>query len=133
VRGVDHDRLVALDTRVDPDVSDVGRALSEEDEVAGLKRRVRRYGRPHVVLVLGGAGLEERGLLVRERDPGDRRTVYATLSSAGHEAFAAAQPAFLDAVERHFTSHIDQDTLAHLTELRARITAAAVGADQKTR
>jgi len=51
----------------------------------------------------------------------------------GHQVFAAAQPAFLDAVERHFTSHIDQDTLAHLTELRARITAAAVGADQKTR
>ena len=77
--------------------------------------------------------LEERGLLVRERDPGDRRTVYATLSPAGHQLFAAAQPAFLDAVERHFTSHIDYDTLAYLAELPARITAAAVGADQKTR
>ncbi len=77
--------------------------------------------------------LEERGLLVRERDPGDRRTVYATLSPAGHQLFAAAQPAFLDAVERHFTSHIDYDTLAHLAELPARITAAAVGAERKTR
>ena len=77
--------------------------------------------------------LEERGLLVRERDPGDRRTVYATLSSAGHQLFAAAQPAFLDAVERHFTGHVDRTTLRQLLDLPALVAQPATGSDRGTR
>ena len=65
--------------------------------------------------------LEKRGLLVRERDPQDRRTVYATLTCEGAKVFAAAQPAFADAVQRHFASHIDEDTLHQLRGLRESV------------
>jgi DNA-binding MarR family transcriptional regulator len=65
--------------------------------------------------------LEKRGLLVRERDPQDRRTVYATLTCEGAKVFAAAQPAFADAVQRHFASHIDEDTLHQLRDLRESV------------
>ena len=46
--------------------------------------------------------LEQRGLFVRERDPGDRRTVYGAVSPAGSEVLAPARPAFVEAVELHF-------------------------------
>ena len=46
--------------------------------------------------------LEQRGLVLRGRDPDDRRTVYGALSPDGHEVFAAARPVFVCAVQRHF-------------------------------
>ncbi|MBO0818079.1 MAG: MarR family transcriptional regulator [Actinobacteria bacterium] len=61
--------------------------------------------------------LQERGLLARERDPRDRRTVYATLTCEGANVFAAAQPAFGDAVQRYFAGHLDEDTLHRLRGL----------------
>jgi DNA-binding MarR family transcriptional regulator len=61
--------------------------------------------------------LQERGLLARERDPHDRRTVYATLTCQGAKVFAAAQPAFNDAVQRHFAGRLGEDTLHRLRDL----------------
>ena len=61
--------------------------------------------------------LEARGLLRRERDPADRRTVYATLTPHGNDTFTAAQPAFADAVHRHFASQISRAELRQLQEL----------------
>ena len=71
--------------------------------------------------------LEQRGLLVRERDPGDRRTVYGALSPAGHEVFAAARPVFVEAVERHFAGHVERATLRRLLDLPALVVAPATG------
>lgn len=65
--------------------------------------------------------LEERGLLTRERDPADRRTVHATLSTQGQAVFAVAQPAFLDAVQRNFASHITEAETHQLAHLAARL------------
>src|SRR5262245_52324122 len=48
--------------------------------------------------------LEQRGLLRRERDAGDRRTVYAVLTADGEEVFDRAKLTYLDSVERHFAS-----------------------------
>src|SRR5215470_20053250 len=65
--------------------------------------------------------LEERGLITRQRDPSDRRTVHATLTAEGAMLFAAAQPAFADAVQRHFADHITQAEIRHLAGLPGRV------------
>lgn len=65
--------------------------------------------------------LEERGLITRQRDPSDRRTVHATLTAEGAKLFAAAQPAFVDAVQRHFADHITQAEIRHLAGLPGRV------------
>jgi DNA-binding MarR family transcriptional regulator len=65
--------------------------------------------------------LEERGLITRQRDPSDRRAVHATLTAEGAKLFAAAQPAFADAVQRHFADHITQAEIRHLAGLPGRV------------
>lgn len=65
--------------------------------------------------------LEERGLIARERDSADRRTVYATPTAAGEKAFAAAQPAFVGAVQRHFADQLSDAEIRQLYELSERV------------
>jgi len=65
--------------------------------------------------------LEDRGLITREKDPADRRTIHATLTVEGERLFAAAQPAFADAVQRHFAGHISQAEIRCLAGLPGRV------------
>ena len=65
--------------------------------------------------------LQDRGLITRERDPSDRRTVYATLTTEGEKAFAAAKPTFADAVQRHFARQITEAEIRQLLHLSERI------------
>ena len=64
--------------------------------------------------------LEDRGLLARERDPEDRRTVYARLTTRGQRTFLAAQPAYVSSIDRHFTRALDRDEIRTLSQLAAR-------------
>ena len=65
--------------------------------------------------------LEDRGLITREKDPADRRTIHATLTTEGERLFAAAQPAFVGAVQRHFADHISQAEIRCLAGLPGRV------------
>ncbi|MBO0807543.1 MAG: MarR family transcriptional regulator [Actinobacteria bacterium] len=71
--------------------------------------------------------LEQRCLLARERDPRDRRTVYATLTRDGAKVFTAAQPAFVAAVQRYFACHLDEDALHQLRDLPGSVLLPAPG------
>jgi len=65
--------------------------------------------------------LEERGLLARQRDPADRRTVYASVTEEGVKVFAASAPAFADAVGRHFADPLNATDLAQLRRLPEKV------------
>lgn len=65
--------------------------------------------------------LEERGLLRRERDIADRRTVYAVLTTEGERVFDVARTAYLGSVERHFANHLDKPVLRQLRDLPQRV------------
>jgi DNA-binding MarR family transcriptional regulator len=67
--------------------------------------------------------LEDRGLLARQSDPADRRTVYASLTPLGRETFAIAGPAYLSSVEQHFSSALDAADLRHLRRAAAAVLA----------
>lgn len=67
-----------------------------------------------VVDELGAAGYVRR-----ERDPADGRAWFAVLTDEGRAARRATAPIYLDAIERHFTSH--------LTSKEKQAIAAALG------
>jgi DNA-binding MarR family transcriptional regulator len=46
------------------------------------------------------------GLVVREANPDDRRSAYATITDAGRRRLRAAAPVYLDGIARHFTSRM---------------------------
>lgn len=65
--------------------------------------------------------LEQRGLLARQRDPTDRRTVYAGLTDLGIKTFAAAQPAYLRSVDQHFAGLLDRAELLRLSRASSAV------------
>lgn len=65
--------------------------------------------------------LEQHGLLVRQRDPGDRRIVYASVTEKGAKVFAYSQPAFAGAVGRHFADSLNATDLAQLRRLSEKV------------
>src|SRR5262249_20942504 len=70
--------------------------------------------------------LEQRGLLDRDRDRDDRRTVYASLTSEGQKVFEAAQPSLVASVDQHFTRHPDPAHIRALHPLHAPVHAAVL-------
>jgi DNA-binding MarR family transcriptional regulator len=69
------------------------------------------------------------GLVVRERNPDDRRSVFAVLTPAGRDRLRAAAPSYLAGIERHFTDHLSDDEARTITGALRRVLAAADGRD----
>lgn len=64
------------------------------------------------------------GLVVRERNPDDKRSIFAVLTPAGRDRLRAAAPDYLAGVERHFTAHLSDAEAATITQALERVLAA---------
>ena len=67
------------------------------------------------------ARLEEVGLLDREIPRTDRRATFAVITAAGRATFERAYPLLVDSVQRHLGSTLDEDDLAHLIRIMAKV------------
>ncbi|MGW4351698.1 MarR family winged helix-turn-helix transcriptional regulator [Nocardia sp. NPDC004582] len=75
--------------------------------------------------------LERNGFVRREPDPADRRSSYAVLTAAGATRVARVLPAYLDGIDRWFTSLLTPAQLDDLTaSLRVIRDATNAGATQ---
>ncbi len=68
--------------------------------------------------------LVRAGLVTRERNPDDKRSVFAVLTAAGRERLRAAAPDYLAGIERHFTSHLSEAEAGTITAALQRVLAA---------
>lgn len=67
------------------------------------------------------ARMEQAGLVERITPPEDRRATYARLTDAGREAEAKASPVLLELVEEQFGRYLDDDDLAALARISAKV------------
>jgi DNA-binding MarR family transcriptional regulator len=59
--------------------------------------------------------------VVREPNPQDGCSAYATLTAEGLKRFRRAAPAYVAAIEQHFSSELDDAELRTLTQLLQRV------------
>lgn len=68
--------------------------------------------------------LERAGLVTRVANPDDKRSSFATITDAGRARLRRAAPAYLAAIEAHFTSHLSaREVLAVATALQKVVAA----------
>ena len=67
--------------------------------------------------------LVKAGLVERAPDPADGRASFACLTKAGRDELRRTAPHYLDGIERHFTSLLDDDERAAVTEALTRVAA----------
>lgn len=70
------------------------------------------------------ARMEEAGLVERSTPPEDRRATYARLTDAGREAQDRAAPVLLELVDEHVGRHLDEEDLAALARISAKLLRA---------
>ena len=83
----------------------------------------RRLGTPPSRLVALVDGLEERGLIERRRNPGDRRNYALHLTAAGEQAMAALSQVTLEH-EQAISAPLTQAERAQLSKLLGKLAAA---------
>jgi DNA-binding MarR family transcriptional regulator len=83
----------------------------------------RRLGTPPSRLVALVDGLEQRGLIERRRNPGDRRNYALHLTAAGERAMAALSQATLEH-EQAISAPLTQAERAQLSKLLGKLAAA---------
>jgi DNA-binding MarR family transcriptional regulator len=65
------------------------------------------------------------GLLVREQNPQDGRSAYASLTAAGLKRYRQAAPSYLAGIEEHFAQRLSDQELAGLAATLQRVLAPA--------
>ena len=63
------------------------------------------------------------GLIVREQNPQDGRSAYATLTAEGLKRYRKAAPAYLAAIEQHFSCKLDDEELRTVARVLQRVLA----------
>jgi DNA-binding MarR family transcriptional regulator len=66
-------------------------------------------------------GMERAGLVRRERPPADRRAIEVTPTPRGIDVLNAARPLHRNAIERHFTRHLDRQDIQALTRALTKV------------
>lgn len=64
--------------------------------------------------------LQERGYILREITPSNRRSTFAVLTDAGARVYQQAEPAFVDGFNRHFLAHIPASEMATFNKMMVR-------------
>jgi len=61
------------------------------------------------------------GLVVREQNPQDGRSAYATLTAEGLKRYRKAAPTYLAAIEQHFSTTLDDEELRTVARVLQRV------------
>jgi DNA-binding MarR family transcriptional regulator len=69
--------------------------------------------------------LERAGLVRRERNPDDGRSLLAVVTDEGRARLRAAAPTYLAGIARHFGTHLDDDEARAVATALRRVAAAA--------
>jgi DNA-binding MarR family transcriptional regulator len=68
--------------------------------------------------------LERAGLVERQPNPDDRRSAFAAITPEGRKRLRAAAPAYLGAIEEHYTRHLSDREIATLAKALGKVLAA---------
>jgi DNA-binding MarR family transcriptional regulator len=68
--------------------------------------------------------LERAGLVRRERNPDDRRSLFAVLTPEGRARLRAAAPVYLEGIERHYTGHLEDEEIRVISAALGRVLQA---------
>ena len=69
--------------------------------------------------------LERAGLVRRERNPDDGRSLLAVVTDEGRARLRAAAPTYLAGIEQHFGTHLDDDEARAIAGALRRVVEAA--------
>jgi DNA-binding MarR family transcriptional regulator len=85
----------------------------------GFQAVLSRERVSRVVTELGGAGL-----VVREPNPADGRSLFARITSAGRAGLRAAAPIYLAGIDKHFAQYLSDAEVRTLTTALGTVVAA---------
>lgn len=68
--------------------------------------------------------LERARLIERQPNPDDRRSSFAAITAEGRKRLRKAAPVYLQAIEDHFLSHLDEDEIRVLARALGKVLEA---------
>jgi DNA-binding MarR family transcriptional regulator len=70
------------------------------------------------------SALEAAGLVERQRNPDDGRSAFAVITADGRKRLRTAAPAYLAAIEEHFTRHLSETEIYTIAKALGRVLTA---------